>query len=68
MGKVWSWKSEKGEQKEKTVTELLQGIADEICENYCKYPEKCAAEKSDPDEAEDLLYLNYCTNCPMSRV
>ena len=56
-------------QQEKTITQLLQEIADDFCENYCKYPDVCMSERKDPDEAEDLLYSEYCNKaCPFNRL
>lgn len=52
----------------KTVTEILDEIENEICRNYCKYPDICMAEVKDPDMADDLLYDRYCENCPFNRI
>ena len=52
----------------KTVTEILDEIEKEICDNYCKYPDVCRAEVKDPDAAEDLLYGRYCEKCPFNRI
>jgi len=56
------------EQKKVTVMNLLIEVADAICEDYCKYPAVCEAERKDPDEAEDLLYEKYCANCPLNKL
>lgn len=53
---------------EKTITDLLEEIEKEICDNYCKYPEICLAEVKDPDLAEDRLYDKYCEKCPFNRI
>ena len=52
----------------KTVTEILGEIEKEICDKYCKYPDICRSERKDPDEAEDLLYKEYCSGCPMNKI
>ena len=52
----------------KTVTEILEEIEKEICDNYCKYPDVCMEEVKDPDEAEDMLYDTYCVKCPFNRI
>jgi len=67
MGKTWTAGKPK-EQEEMTVTKLLAWIEDKICEEYCKYPEIAQGEVDDPDLAEDRLYLEYCTKCPLSRL
>ena len=45
--------------------EQINAIVDEICDSYCKYPDVCMSEKKDTDEAEDMLYQEYCVKCPM---
>lgn len=54
--------------KEKSVTELLEDIAQEICDRFCKYPEIAKTEVGDPDLADDFLYDKYCAKCPLSRL
>ena len=67
MKKTWTAGKPK-EPGEKTVTELLTWIEEQICDNYCKYYDVCLNEKKDPEEAEDMLYLEYCAKCPFSRL
>ena len=47
-----------------TIIEQLEGVRDNICENYCKYQEKAYSEHKDPDEAMDVLINQYCNDCP----
>lgn len=68
MGKKFEMSFPAKEEKKVTVMNLLIEVADEICENYCKYPAVCEAERKDPDEAEELLYDKYCANCPMNKL
>ena len=67
MGKTWTAGKPK-EPGEKTVTELLTWIEEQICDNYCKYQDVCMNECKDPEDAEQMLYEKYCANCPMSRL
>ena len=67
MKKTWTAGKPK-EPGEKTVTELLTWIEEQICDNYCKYYDVCLNEKKDPEDAEDMLYLEYCAKCPFSRL
>lgn len=48
----------------KKVSELLQEIADEICDKYCKYPEQWDEEK----EGCELCNSDICKNCPLNRL
>ena len=53
---------------EKTVTDLLTEIEDEICNDYCKFPDIARAEVKDANAAEDLLYTKYCKGCPLNKL
>lgn len=44
-----------------TVMELLEDIASQMCDNYCKYPEQF---QGDPDE----MFEEVCSKCPMTRL
>ena len=67
MTKVWTAGKVK-EPQEKTIKEQLIAIGDKICDEYCKYPDICLAEKKDPDDAEDLLLEKYCCSCPLAKI
>lgn len=43
----------------KTVSELFVLITEQMCDNYCKFPEQCSSE----DEL-----MEHCENCPMTRL
>ena len=45
---------------EKTLTQILEEVKDEICNNYCKYKAECdeALEDNDPDRI----------HCPLDRL
>lgn len=47
----------------KTISELLEEIANEICSNYCKYPEQWDAETMG-----ELWDSEICKNCPLNRL
>ena len=54
--------------EDKNIVQQLIAIADEFCENYCKYQEKMIPENpkdEDEDMLEEMLYTEYCTKCPM---
>ncbi len=44
------------------IPDLLQGIADEICNKYCKYPETWDEEV----EGCELSESDICKNCPLN--
>lgn len=45
------------------ITEQLEEIAGEICNNYCKYPDQWDEEKDG-----DLSESDICRDCPLSRL
>lgn len=49
---------------EKSISEQLQEIADEFCQNYCKHyhPDKIS------DEEYTRLLVEVCENCPISKL
>lgn len=49
------------DEKEKTVSDILCEIAEQICDGYCKYP----AEYNNDD---DRPYDEKCINCPLTRL
>lgn len=51
-----------------TIHEQLEKITEEICDEYCKYPEKVRQECGDADKAFDKLLEKHCNRCPLSRL
>ena len=43
-----------------TVTGLLQEIADDFCDNYCKFPNQY-------DDEEELM-VRHCDQCPLNKI
>ena len=56
---------EKKEDKRKTVVDNITDIADEFCNNYCKYP-----DIYDPEDHNgvELWDSGICDNCPLGRL
>lgn len=48
-------------EKQKTITQQIEDIVTDICNNYCKYPGTWAEEKNGP-----LCESDVCVNCPLS--
>lgn len=46
--------------EEMTVPQLLDKIAGEMCDKYCKFP--------DHAKDEDELFKNHCDKCPMLKL
>ena len=55
---------EKAIIEHKPVPKILEEIASEICEHYCKYPDIWDEEK----EGCDLSESEFCQECPLSRL
>lgn len=47
------------EQKRETVVVLLHEMADKICDNYCKYPERY------PEGQYGAMLDGVCSKCPL---
>ena len=46
----------------KTITQMIEKVAEEMCDKYCKYP----SEWDDADgELEDS---DICANCPLNKL
>lgn len=54
--------------KDMTVTEQIEVIKDNVCDNICRWREHCLSIKKDPDDAQEYLEENYCQNCPLGRL
>ena len=50
--------------KPKTVLEILEDIANDMCNNYCKYPDIYDEQK----EGVELCESEICANCPLNRL
>ena len=49
---------------DKTITQTLDEIASEICNDYCKYPALWDEEK----EGCELSESEICSKCPLGRI
>lgn len=52
--------------KTMTVTEIIEKVRADICDNYCKWPEKygVTGDGSDPEREEQLMD-EKCDECPL---
>ena len=48
----------------KTITEQMQKITEDICDNYCKYP---LLEKYKGDEGQQNMFDEICEKCPLNQ-
>ena len=49
------------EQKQKTIYDLLDEVAETMCDKYCKYPESY-------EGTYDEMLEKICAECPMCKV
>ena len=73
MGKTWSGtlNTPSGDRDKLSIPMMLNHITDEICENYCKYQDMLLNKNPggmDADLLEDMLYQEYCANCPLMMI
>ncbi len=52
-------------EKTKTVTSLIEEVATEFCEHYCKWPENYKAEEH---EGVELFDSEICDKCPLNKL
>lgn len=53
---------------DKSCYNLMCEVIEDICDNYCKWPEKYKGEIKDEDEAYDKLMAEKCENCPLNKL
>ena len=46
------------DEKQKTISQILDDVIQEICDNYCRYPR----------EVEGDAIFDICENCPFNRL
>lgn len=49
------------EVKKQSISEIIEEVKCEICDNYCKYPDLFTAEE------EEVLW-GMCEKCPLGRL
>lgn len=50
--------------EQKTIPQLLEVIVEDMCHNYCKYPDNYDEEA----EGVELSESEICANCPLNRL
>lgn len=50
-------------EHEKSITEILYEVTEEICNHYCKYPDIW-----DEETQGELCESDICSNCPLNRL
>lgn len=51
-------------REQERIKKQLEEIAEDFCNNYCKWPTIWDAEK----EGMELMDSDICANCPMSKI
>lgn len=49
---------------DKTIPQILESVAEEICQNYCKWPDQWDEEVRGCELSES----DICKNCPLNRL
>lgn len=52
------------DKEEKTIPQMLQEVVDDMCQNYCKWPD----EWNEEAEGMELSESDICANCPLNRL
>lgn len=53
---------------DKTVTQIIEEVKNEMCDNYCKWLEDYLSKCEDPDDAHELMLIEKCGTCPLERL
>lgn len=48
----------------KTICDMFEDIKEEMCDKYCKFPEKFDCD----DEEQYEAFNEICANCPLNRL
>ena len=48
------------EQENKTVTEIIEEVKEQMCDDYCRYPRE--------QSMAEMAINDICENCPMNRL
>lgn len=63
---LWAREKKKEQQEPKTISQMLEDIAHEMCDHYCKY------SAMEPPEGKDENWLldddSPCQMCPLQRL
>lgn len=51
-----------------TIPQMLENIAEDICINYCKYPNNYMQAIKDVDEAMEKMQTEKCEYCPLQQI
>lgn len=51
-----------------TITNQLETIKEEICDDYCKWPERYRELYEDPDKANERMLTEVCGICPLLKI
>lgn len=53
------------EEKAKTVSQIIEEVKMEICDNYCRYS---TIYNTDNEDEYDEMIGKRCSNCPLDRL
>lgn len=46
----------------------IEDIKKELCDDFCKWPQKYREAMGDPDDAQYFLLIDKCSGCPLQRL
>ena len=51
-------------EKKLTISDIIESVAQDFCDNYCKFP----GEYGEEDDDYERLIDEKCSNCPLNRL
>ena len=61
---IGGWNMRKNNRNDMTIAEQMISIIEDICTNYCKYPNQF--DSDDPEQEKQ--FNEICENCPLGRI
>ena len=57
-----------GDRNGMKKTDEIEQIKEDMCDNFCKWPEWYLMNYEDSEEAHDAMVEDMCSECPLNRL
>jgi len=54
--------------KLKDIVSQIEEIKEDICDNYCKFPQEYSLKYEDSEIGHDVMIDDVCSECPLCRL
>ena len=63
---LWRRRKEGQMSKMKDMAIRIEELKEDICDNYCKYPEDFRCRYPNSDYAQEIMWQEVCQDCPLN--